>query len=329
MFVGGWNSSEMDTIDYVNIDTTGNAIDFGNLTRTRSESGGFANRTRGLAAGAPIPGSDNTIDFWTISSTGNAQDFGDLLAATGNAQNISGFANQTRGVFTGGNATPGGRENKIQYLTIASTGNTQEFGSLSSAISGAGSGMGVTDDLSAFQNAVKFINPRVAHLEATTSHVDEGESGTTRLLHDLVWNDNISEIESSGLFLEVKRGNSLDIGMFHNQVNQSRQQATLEFWYYLPHRPEEVVLVRRSLYIQNGEDIESLCNKSDIKNMIWELVVLPSGHLEFRCCGGDSINTLSIVNHENHHETSKAFAGDSSDDEEDIGLVSWAREDGY
>ena len=184
-------------------------------------------------------------------------------------------------------------------------------------------------DLSAFQNAVKFINPRVAHLEATTSHVDEGESGTTRLLHDLVWNDNISEIESSGLFLEVKRGNSLDIGMFHNQVNQSRQQATLEFWYYLPHRPEEVVLVRRSLYIQNGEDIESLCCKSDIKNMIWELVVLPSGHLEFRCCGGDSINTLSVVNHETHHETSKAIAGDSSDDEEDIGLASWARKDGY
>ena len=139
MFVGGHPST--DTIDYVNIASTGNAEDFGNLTKARQESGGFANRTRALVAGDSVPASDNTIDFWTISSTGNATDFGDLLAATANAQNIGGFANETRGVFTGGYAVPAGRENKIQYVTIASTGNTAEFGSLTAATSGPGAGI--------------------------------------------------------------------------------------------------------------------------------------------------------------------------------------------
>ena len=139
MFVGGFPST--DTIDYVNIASTGNAADFGNLTKARQESGGFANSTRALAAGDAVPGSDNTIDFWTIPTTGNAQDFGDLLAATGNAQNIGGFANETRGVFTGGYAVPAGRENKIQYVTIASEGNALEFGSLTAATSGPGAGI--------------------------------------------------------------------------------------------------------------------------------------------------------------------------------------------
>ena len=139
MFVGGFPGT--DTIDYVNIASTGNAADFGNLTKARQESGGFANSTRALAAGDAVPASDNTIDFWTISTTGNATDFGDLLAATGNAQGIGGFANETRGVFTGGYVVPSGRENKIQYVTIASEGNAQEFGSLTAATSGPGAGI--------------------------------------------------------------------------------------------------------------------------------------------------------------------------------------------
>jgi len=139
MFVGGHPST--DIIDYVNIASTGNAADFGNLTKARMESGGFANSTRALVAGDSVPSSDNTIDFWTISTTGNAQDFGDLLAATANAQNLGGFANETRGVFTGGYAVPAGRENKIQYVTIASTGNAQEFGSLTTAMNGPGAGI--------------------------------------------------------------------------------------------------------------------------------------------------------------------------------------------
>jgi hypothetical protein len=137
MFVGGDGS---DVIDYVNIASTGNATDFGNLTKARQESGGFSNTTRGIVAGDSVPASDNTIDFWTIPSTGNAQDFGDLTQAT-NSQGIGGFANQTRGVFTGGYNIPGGRQDVMQYVTILSQGNTVDFGNLSAATSGPGAGI--------------------------------------------------------------------------------------------------------------------------------------------------------------------------------------------
>ena len=59
-------SIKFDTIDYVNIASTGNAADFGNLTKARQESGGFANSTRALAAGDAVPGYSDTIDFGTI-----------------------------------------------------------------------------------------------------------------------------------------------------------------------------------------------------------------------------------------------------------------------
>ena len=65
------------TIDYITISTTGNAIDFGDSTMTNRQGGALASRTRSLTAGTDTAG--NTIDFVTISSTGNASDFGDLI----------------------------------------------------------------------------------------------------------------------------------------------------------------------------------------------------------------------------------------------------------
>ena len=118
MFVGGHPST--DTIDYVNIASTGNAADFGNLTKARQESGGFANSTRALAAGDAVPGSDNTIDFWTIPTTGNAQDFGDLNATSDMGASA---ASPTKAIHhEARNATP------ISAVMIATTGNSTDFG---------------------------------------------------------------------------------------------------------------------------------------------------------------------------------------------------------
>jgi hypothetical protein len=74
----------------------------------------------------------NIIDYITISTTGNAIDFGDMLDAR--AQ-MEGLASSTRGVYGGGfqDGTPGNSTNTIQFLTISSTGNTQDFGDLSQA----------------------------------------------------------------------------------------------------------------------------------------------------------------------------------------------------
>jgi len=115
-------------IQYLTIGSTGNTVDFGDLTVSRMRQAGFSNNTRAIWAGGEVAGSNitNAIDYVTIASTGNAQDFGDLLA---NIRMTTGTASPTRGVITGG-LDANGNSNVIQYVTIASTGNAQDFGDL-------------------------------------------------------------------------------------------------------------------------------------------------------------------------------------------------------
>ena len=114
-------------IDFINIDTTGNAQDFGDRTVSNgNQSAGCSSRVRGLFAGGH-PNTD-VIDFVTIASTGDAQDFGDLADA---CHGITGFSDRTRGMFSGG-TTPT-LLNTIQFVTISSTGNTTDFGDTNTA----------------------------------------------------------------------------------------------------------------------------------------------------------------------------------------------------
>ena len=71
-FFAGGNSTN---IDFINVDSTGNAQDFGNLTTTFWINKCSASRVRGLIHGERP--ATNHIDFITIASTGNATDFGD------------------------------------------------------------------------------------------------------------------------------------------------------------------------------------------------------------------------------------------------------------
>ena len=121
LFGGGQTPSPTNSIDYIQIQTQGNAQDFGDLTLARHSLAAAASATRGLFGGGD-PGT-NVINFVTIASTGDAVDFGDLVAAE---QDLGGAANNTRGLFFGGSPA----ENTIQYVTIASLGNAQDFGDL-------------------------------------------------------------------------------------------------------------------------------------------------------------------------------------------------------
>jgi hypothetical protein len=123
--------NKTDKIDYVTIASTGDAIDFGNLTVARYGLGACANSTRGLFGGgyAP-PGSQvDTIDFITIASTGDAVDFGDLTYAR---YYLTATASSTRGVFLSGRTgtSPYTYYDTIDYVTISSQGNAQDFGNL-------------------------------------------------------------------------------------------------------------------------------------------------------------------------------------------------------
>jgi len=105
IFVGGYNSGgvPLNVIDYINISSTGDAQDFGDMNvLTKGENGGLAGGSRGVISG--IHGGDgvgiiNNISFITTSSTGNASDFGDLTQAR---SQLCSFSSGSRGCFAGG-----------------------------------------------------------------------------------------------------------------------------------------------------------------------------------------------------------------------------------
>ena len=117
-------------IDFINISTTGNAGDFGDLAGYRVQGAAAGSRTRGLYAGGEAPSIVNTIEFITFSSQGtDAQDFGDMVTNQYRRMNGMGCGNQTRGLFSGG-WTGSVTSNHIDYVTIAQTGNSVDFGDL-------------------------------------------------------------------------------------------------------------------------------------------------------------------------------------------------------
>jgi hypothetical protein len=134
IFGGGFStpSTHHDTIQYINIATTGNAIDAGDLTQSRYANAALASDIRAVWGGGtnPSPATYNIMDAVEIMSTGNAFDFGDLYDTV---YYPAGVSNRTRGIYAGGYNpadAPSGMKNNIGYITISSKGNTTDFGDL-------------------------------------------------------------------------------------------------------------------------------------------------------------------------------------------------------
>ena len=121
-------------IEYVTMSTTGDATEYGDLVSTTGSGASCASPTRGIfyCGSGPLSPYNNTIQYITISTTGDAIEFGEATK-TGNG-NASGASSSTRGVFAGGQfASPYPVTNIIDYITIATTGNSADFGDLTSA----------------------------------------------------------------------------------------------------------------------------------------------------------------------------------------------------
>ena len=91
----------------------------------------MSDTTRGVFAGGYTPTNTDAIDYISMASEGNAVDFGNLSFARNRS---AGVESPTRGIIAGG-AVPspspydeGG--NIIDYITIATTGNSADFGDL-------------------------------------------------------------------------------------------------------------------------------------------------------------------------------------------------------
>jgi len=120
--------ADTNVIEYVEIASTGDGADFGDLTATLGKRGAVNSSTRSVfGGGVNQPAKTNIMDYVTTASTGNATDFGDLTVAR---DFPAGSSNNTRGVFAGGRSP--GSDETIDYITIASTGNATDFGDTSS-----------------------------------------------------------------------------------------------------------------------------------------------------------------------------------------------------
>ena len=126
VWAGGQNPTRFTTIDYVNIHSTGNAINFGDLITAREFAGGQPSSSiRGLFGGGELPGGtySNVIEYITTASQGNAISFG-TLSETRKAG--AAFSSSTRGIWASGR-TPV-LVNTIDYVEISTLGNALDFG---------------------------------------------------------------------------------------------------------------------------------------------------------------------------------------------------------
>jgi len=111
--------------------STANFVDFGDLIQSTNSNGTVNSPTRGVTlGGSSSPSRINNIEFITISTTGNSADFGDLIGTR--TPNSGASSNAIRGIVMGG-AAPGpvaSNSNTIEFITIATLGNGQDFGDL-------------------------------------------------------------------------------------------------------------------------------------------------------------------------------------------------------
>ena len=131
-YAGGNPGAFTAVIDYVTVMTPGNGSDFGDLTVARYLMAGVNDLTRSCQAGGDSSSGGlhmDVIDYFTMGTPGNASDFGDLDVSCSSPGSCSSEAG--RGVWGGGYIDNSyNRTNRLEYVTIQTTGNGTDFGDL-------------------------------------------------------------------------------------------------------------------------------------------------------------------------------------------------------
>ena len=194
VFGGGRTSTGIkERMDIFTISTLGNGLDFGNLTSATSEFGGCASSTRGIfMGGEQFPANINVIQYLTISQLGNTLDFGDLTSVRRANTCLS---NNVRGISLGGNTSPdtgAGGKTDIEYITIATKGNSSKFGDLTTDSSYGMAGASTTRGIIALGNN-PFISPFGLHTNVV-EYITISTEGNSKDFGDLT----VSRREGSG-----------------------------------------------------------------------------------------------------------------------------------
>jgi len=142
--IGG--NAMYNNLQYVTVGSTGNTTDAGDLTQAKCDGVTASNGTNGyyfagmiLASWADL----QEIDYWAIATSNNASDFGDLSTSAidtqGGAINDATYGLRYKGITS--SSTWGNKY--IDYMTMASTSNTSDFGDMT--VTGA-QGLGGCED---------------------------------------------------------------------------------------------------------------------------------------------------------------------------------------
>ena len=127
------------TMDFWTYESTGNAVDFGDLVAAKRFSYSANSPTRGMIAGGgftnPTIG-DNIIQYITIATTGNAETFGDMSSDNKAFGGNGACCNATRALFGGGGPS---YKTTVSTVQMATLGNSYEFGDLTVARNYTGS----------------------------------------------------------------------------------------------------------------------------------------------------------------------------------------------
>ena len=124
----GKDGSNMSSVIFrVNIGTLGNSSDFGDQQINRQTPGACSNAVRMVFGAGSTPTKISSIETLLLATEGNSIQFGDLGAAK---SSLGACCDATRAVFGAGIFHPETHTNNLEYINIATGGDTVDFGDL-------------------------------------------------------------------------------------------------------------------------------------------------------------------------------------------------------
>ena len=204
LFGAGLTPSNSGSIEYMQISTLGNGVDFGDMQGTdRYGANGTSSITRGIFfGGGSNPSVIDTIDTVEIRSLGNCSDFGNL---TVDKRSMAAAGSPTRAINAGGSTTSGNYTDAIDYITIASTGDATDFGDMTvEHDSGAGLGSstrmvimgGIEPSDIRLKTNIEFIGKSISGINIYTfNYIDKKGRYEGVMAQEVPW---ASEVDDKG-----------------------------------------------------------------------------------------------------------------------------------
>jgi hypothetical protein len=198
--------ANINSMNYIEIATTGNAVDFGDIPSGKAYRGGLASSTRGIIINGQ---NDETVHYVTISSKGGGNDFGEI---TSDHMGGATFNSPVTGFRAGGNDA-GTPISTIIGLRIAQTGSFYDFGDVIEAGTywdGASSSTrgiifgGVTNTLSPTCNLIQYVT-----MTSSGNAKDFGDLATVRKYNDTSGN-SVRAMTAGGNTTPAANTNSIE-----------------------------------------------------------------------------------------------------------------------